>query len=249
MAITARQKYLLNNVSGYVANLVQLGTLIEDLSVMLPADIPLDDGLILVGGADDLAAGVALTGDIGITNAGVSSITAGAIVNADVNAAAAIAYSKLALTGAITNADFAEDVFKVATGTLTQANLQAIGTPVEALPAPGAGKVIVVDEVELFHSYSTAAYATGGDVALEYATSGDNITLVADTFFTAGASASNIIKPTAYNLDASTGTGAGLDVTANANKAVNFTGTNFTNGNVANVVKWKIRYHVVTLLT
>lgn len=46
-----------------------------------------------------------VSGDITVTNAGVSSITAGAIVNADINASAAIAYSKLALTGSIVNAD------------------------------------------------------------------------------------------------------------------------------------------------
>lgn len=54
------------------------------------------DGRIFVGNAANVATGVAVTGDIGITNAGVTSITAGAIVNADVNASAAIAYSKLA---------------------------------------------------------------------------------------------------------------------------------------------------------
>lgn len=51
---------------------------------------------ILVGNGSNVAAAVAVTGDIAITNAGVVSITAGAIVNADVNAAAAIAFSKLA---------------------------------------------------------------------------------------------------------------------------------------------------------
>jgi hypothetical protein len=39
---------------------------------------------------------VAITGDIAVTNTGVTSIAAGAIVNADVNAAAAIDFSKLA---------------------------------------------------------------------------------------------------------------------------------------------------------
>lgn len=51
---------------------------------------------ILVGSAGNVATAVAVTGDIAITNGGVTSIAAGAIVNADVNAAAAIAYSKLA---------------------------------------------------------------------------------------------------------------------------------------------------------
>ena len=50
---------------------------------------------ILVGNASDEATAVTVTGDIGIDNAGLTSITAGAIVNADVNASAAIAGSKI----------------------------------------------------------------------------------------------------------------------------------------------------------
>lgn len=56
----------------------------------------LTSAYIYVGNASNLPVGVAVTGDIGITNAGVASITAGAIVDADVNTSAAIAYSKLA---------------------------------------------------------------------------------------------------------------------------------------------------------
>lgn len=51
---------------------------------------------IFVGNASNVAADVAMTGDISITNAGVTAIVAGVIVNADINAAAAIAFSKLA---------------------------------------------------------------------------------------------------------------------------------------------------------
>ena len=50
---------------------------------------------ILVGNASDKATAVTVTGDIGIDNAGLTSITAGAIVNADINASAAIAGSKI----------------------------------------------------------------------------------------------------------------------------------------------------------
>lgn len=56
----------------------------------------LPNGQIFVGNAGNIATAVAMSGDIGITNTGVTSIQAGVIVNADVNAAAAIAFSKLA---------------------------------------------------------------------------------------------------------------------------------------------------------
>jgi hypothetical protein len=58
--------------------------------------IALTDGHIFVGNASNVAADVAMSGDISITNAGVTAIVAGVIVNADINAAAAIAFSKLA---------------------------------------------------------------------------------------------------------------------------------------------------------
>jgi len=64
--------------------------------------IGLTSGHIFVGSAGNIATDVAMTGDIGITNAGVTAIQAGVIVNADINAAAAIAYSKLA---ALTSGD------------------------------------------------------------------------------------------------------------------------------------------------
>lgn len=51
---------------------------------------------ILVGNAGNAAAAVAMTGDVTITNAGVTAIAADSIVNADINSAAAIAFSKLA---------------------------------------------------------------------------------------------------------------------------------------------------------
>lgn len=60
------------------------------------ASEPLTSAHIFVGNASNVATDVAMTGDIAITNAGVTSIGAGVIVNADVSATAAVAYSKLA---------------------------------------------------------------------------------------------------------------------------------------------------------
>ena len=55
----------------------------------------LNSAQILVGNGSNVATAVAVTGDIGINNAGLTSITAGAIVNADVSSTAAIAGSKI----------------------------------------------------------------------------------------------------------------------------------------------------------
>lgn len=56
----------------------------------------LSNGNIFVGNASNIATGVTPSGDITLSNTGVFGIAAGVIVNADINAAAAIAFSKLA---------------------------------------------------------------------------------------------------------------------------------------------------------
>jgi len=65
----------------------------------------LSDAHIFVGNVSNVATDVAMTGDIGITNTGVTAIQPGVVMNADINASAAIAYTKLNLAGSITNTD------------------------------------------------------------------------------------------------------------------------------------------------
>ena len=95
--------------------------------------IALANGHILVGNASNIATDVAMSGDISITNAGVTAIVAGVIVNADINAAAAIAFSKLATLasgnmlvgsagGVATSVAMSGDATIVASGALTIAN-------------------------------------------------------------------------------------------------------------------------------
>ena len=66
---------------------------------LVAADIPaasLTSAHLFVGNGSNVATDVAVTGDIAITNAGVTSIATGVIVNADVSGSAAIDFSKLA---------------------------------------------------------------------------------------------------------------------------------------------------------
>lgn len=56
----------------------------------------LTSGNIIVGSSGNVATSVAVTGDVTISNTGVTAISSGVIVNADINSSAAIAYSKLA---------------------------------------------------------------------------------------------------------------------------------------------------------
>lgn len=62
----------------------------------------LTSAYIFVGNGSNVATGVAMSGDITITNAGVTAIGSGVIVNADVNASAAILASKLGLLTGLT---------------------------------------------------------------------------------------------------------------------------------------------------
>ncbi len=96
MTITTEQVYLLNNKFGALAHKVQLGTLIQNAESIVASEIALANGSILIGNGSGIAVANAVTGDIAITNTGVTSIASGVVVNADVSGSAAVAYSKLA---------------------------------------------------------------------------------------------------------------------------------------------------------
>lgn len=104
----------------------------------------LPSGELLIGSAGNVPTAVAMTGDIAITNTGVTSIQAGAIVNADINAAAAIAFSKLATLasgnvlvgsagGVPTSVAMSGDI------TISNAGVTAIGAGKVLLAMLGAG--------------------------------------------------------------------------------------------------------------
>ena len=62
-------------------------------------------GNIIVYNASGVPTSVAETGDVTISDTGVTAIASNVIVNADINSAAAIAYSKLSLSNSVLNAD------------------------------------------------------------------------------------------------------------------------------------------------
>lgn len=79
---------------------ISAASTIEERFVALETDVgdfeTLANGAIYIGSALNVATEVVPSGDVTITNTGVTSIGAGVIVNADVNASAAISLSKLA---------------------------------------------------------------------------------------------------------------------------------------------------------
>lgn len=199
----------------------------------------LTSGNILVGSAGNVATAVAMSGDATIIASGAITIANSAVTTAKINAAA------------VTVAKLDPAVMLEATGTLSRTNLLAMNaTPVELIAAPGAGLALIIDEIELFHDFDTAAYTAGGVLVFEY---GDGTDLIeaAASIVTGAADTKHIIRPSAYALDATTGTGVGFSYAATVNQ--NFRITNltaaFASGNSANIVKWRIRYHTVTAIT
>ena len=75
---------------------------------------------ILIGNSGGVAAGVGVTGDVTISNTGVTTIGTGVIIDADINASAAIAGSKI-------SPDFGAQTI-VTTGVVTIGGLNAVST-------------------------------------------------------------------------------------------------------------------------
>ncbi|GEM_PF-4211716 len=124
--------------AGYISTTQILDGAVTNVKVASTAAIAysklaaLTSANLLVGNSSNVAVVTAITGDISINNTGVTAIEADKIVNADVNTAAAIAYSKLAaLTSANILIGSAGNVATVTavTGdvTISNAGVTAIG--------------------------------------------------------------------------------------------------------------------------
>ena len=167
---------------------------------------------ILVGNGSNVATSVAVTGDVTISNAGVTAIAAGVVVNADINASAAIAFSKLAnvsatdrLLGRSTaGAGAIEEVTCTAAGRAliddADAAAQrttlglAIGTDVQAYDADTA-KTDVVQAFTAAQRGAITALTDGATITADFAlannfsvTLGGNRTLANPSNLTAGQS-------------------------------------------------------------
>lgn len=236
---------------------------------------PSNNDVLYYKTADSAWENAAVSGDL-TNSAGAFTIANLAVTNAKVSATAAIAFTKLAtltsgnlLVGNGSNAAasvaLSGDATLASSGamtlapsinvrtasiTLSQANLTAMnGAAVNLIAAPGSGKIIIVDEIEWFHSYATAAYTNGGVVAFQY-TGSTAIAKVAAAIVTEASSSTRFIKPSVFDIDNSTGS-TPVSSAALVNLGVDITNATaaFAAGNASNVVKVAIRYHVYTLLT
>lgn len=137
--------------------------------VIVPTGLAtLADGKIWIGSAANLPVAQTPTGDVTITNAGVTSITAGVIVNADVNASAAIAYSKLNLSGSILNSDIfsgaAIDATKIANGSVSNTEFQYLDGVTSAIQTQIDGKEPTITTLAVTYGGTGLNSASQGDI-------------------------------------------------------------------------------------
>jgi hypothetical protein len=147
----------------YATNLIGLFTYnaSTDAFVSLAANGGISNTLpsadIIVGNSSNIATAVVMSGDVHISNTGVTTIQAGAVSGSKI-ANNAVDYAQLAL-----------DVAATVTVTLTATQIKALyDTPVQLVAAPGAGKLILIDSILWDIAFVSAQYTAGGAIQAQY---------------------------------------------------------------------------------
>jgi hypothetical protein len=174
---TADRTITFPNTTGTVVTTGDTGTVTSTMildGTILNADIntsaaiafsklaTLSSANILVGSSTGVPTSRSMSGDITIGNTGVTAIAAGVIVNADINSAAAIAYSKLALSSGITNTDVSASAAIVDTKLATIATaLKVSNSATTAASANTASAIVARDASGNFIAGTITAALTG----------------------------------------------------------------------------------------
>jgi hypothetical protein len=137
-------------------------------------------------------------------------------------------------------------VVNVATGSMTAAQVIGATTAFDLVAAPGAGKINIVKRIEFFLDYA-AAFTSGDDFSVQYETTAAAVATIDKASLLGTADLAFMAAPTGYDTSASV---AGFSMTANANKKLQFkVATSAFADGTGSVVKWRIHYETVTLLT
>ena len=123
----------------------------------------LTSGNIVLGSSANVATSTAVTGDVTISNTGVTAIASGVIVNADINASAAIAGSKIvaattSVVGAVQLSDSTSTTSSVLAATPTAVKA-SFDLATAALPKAGGtltGNIILDNQVDARFREATA---------------------------------------------------------------------------------------------
>ena len=146
------------------------------------------------------------------------------------------------------------DTYGVASGTIANAAVKTLNvTPVTLVAAPGAGKMIVVDELQLMHDYATAAFdnvAGNEDFKLQYITGNVGICAIEATGMMDQTNDEwRFAKPSIYDVDATTAGGFVMDSADNEGIELTITTGEIFAAAGGGAVKYRVRYHVVDLLS
>ena len=175
---------------------------------------------------------------------GVKTFSVAPVIATITNGAATLTLPTVTGTIAKTS-DIGTDVRATATVSLSQADIVALYATPKQLVAGSTGQTIIVEAVEVLHSYSTTQYAGGGVCKVQYdsTVNGAGTPISADLASVVGAAATT---NTFYAI-ANT---SGVDEAATAGKGIYLSNASgvFTGGNVANVLKVRVSYRVVTTL-
>lgn len=152
------------------------------------------NGRIFVGNASNVATGVAMSGDITISNTGVTAIGANKVLSSMMSPLLR-KYVAVPITAAEFNGMYA--------------------APIELVAAGGANTLLVLDQVQLAMTYGSANYAAGGVAAVQYDSTANGAGVIASSTlaaatFQAAASTTFTFNPGVVALPFATTVNKGL---------------------------------------
>lgn len=173
----------------------------------------------------------------GGSNVGSSQIIDNEIIDADINDGAGIQISKINFGTGLTNSHINVSLIQTALISLTSAELKNLHTtPKELVAAPGANKIVIVEQVIFYFTYVAPAYAGSAEFTISYNGSATKLVVNSGQM----ASTANLVQY--WNVDDAVTT-----ITDGTNKAVEAKnqGSAFITGN--STVKLGIKYRIITL--
>lgn len=179
--------------------------------------------------------------------AGGSLVTGGNIIddtvtNADIASNADIELTKLNIDNEIDNTELADSVANVAEISVSSAEILALAaSPKELIAAPGAGKVITVDDVTYSYTHNGTSYANGSSIIVTY--TGGTTHILGNAVTNALAVA--VLTGSANYVRAVAGDGQTPEAQVNTAVVLKATGAEFITGN--GTLKIFIRYRILTL--
>lgn len=180
----------------------------------------LADGTILVGNAGNVAAAVTPTGDVTITNAGVTAIGADKVLSAMMSPT---------LMKRVTGSISAADIVGTGAGQFGHAN----GVVLAA--APGANKALRLIALGMYYDFSIAAYTAGGNITVNWGSGGAALSGLVSAANSVGAASDKAVMFVPLST-------AGIPLVSNASLNLVSSAAFTQPGTAAGVINWELWY-------